>query len=154
MRILILDDDPEERDAFRQLLEVLYPQSETVVTDNLLEFHEYLFEGGNLTAPFDRIIIDAQLDIPCEIDQNEYRSFLKEVQINENDIESNDLIGWKYFDQVIRKKMPNQLQNVLIKTGFARSILGSSTPKQLEDISILNKGDPDYLKNLKKFLNN
>ena len=154
MTILVLDDDPEERSAFCKLLEVLYPQSESVSTDNLLAFHEYLFERGDHPTPFSKIIIDAQLIIPNDLNDEEYKAFLKEVGINDEDIESNDLMGWKYFDQVIRKKMPDQIQKVMIKTGFEKSIHNISSPEQLAGVNILNKGDPNYIISLKTFLNN
>ena len=153
MIILILDDDPEERFAFSKLLKELYPHSKADYTDNLLDFHECLFEKGNKIAQYDKIIIDAQIDIPNDLDEEEYIDFLKEININDNDIKNNNLMGWKYCDQVIRKKMPNQLCKVLIKTGFANSIQNSSTPEQLEGIIILNKNDMDYQKKLKEFLN-
>ena len=153
MTILVLDDDPEERFAFRELLEVLYPQIETVFADNLLAFHECLFERGDQSTPYSKIFIDAQLNIPNDLDDEEYKAFLKEVGINDDDIESNDLMGWKYFDQVIRKKMPNYIQKVMIKTGFEKSIINSSNQDQLKDINILNKGDPEYQKKIKAFFN-
>ena len=154
MTILVLDDNCEELDAFCQLLETLYPQCNIVITNNLLDFHEFLFESVMEAPPYDKIIIDAQLDISNDLDEDKYKAFLKEVGINDNDIESNDLMGWKYFNQVIRKKMPYQIHKVLIKTGFAKTIQRSSKPDQLEGITILNKGDSDFIKILKSFLNN
>ena len=154
MKIIVLDDNPDELDAFDELLEEYYPKSEVCLTDSLLDFHEFLFESVAEERSFDKIIIDAQLEKPNDIREEYYIDFLKAVNIDDESILKGDMLGWWYYDKYLRKVLPTELlRNVLIKTGFSKTVF-TLAPKTQGYVNILNKGDPDYLHKLKEFLNN
>ena len=155
MKVLLIDDSPEERDAFCKWMNMFYPYCELTSVGDLLTFHELLFESGK-DFEYDKVIIDAQLEAPIEIDEDYYRDFLRSVDLTDEEIDSQSLIGWKYYDHFIRKQPQIEQKNVLIKTGFAKSIqflFSESTPEQRQNVAIICKGDIDYYKDLKKFLN-
>ena len=153
MKIIVLDDSPEELEAFNSLLKEYYPKNEICLTDSLVDFHEFLFNSIKDT-PYDKIIIDAQLEKPNDLDERYYYDFLKKVNIDDKSIADNDHLGWKYYEYYLRKKLPRKfLRNVLIKTGFSRSVHNFASQTK-NKVNILNKGDPDYFNKLKEYLNN
>ena len=84
-----------------------------------------------------------------------YKQFLKGLQLIEDDSDNTHLMGWKYFDQYIRKhneEINLNIRNVLIKSGYTLSIQCSTEPERLKDVLFLNKGDPHYNELLKAFL--
>lgn len=163
MRIIILDDNKTELEEFQQFLEEYYPQCEVCTTNNLVEFHECLFESEEGVAPYDKIFIDAQLKKPNGFSDDYYNRFLKEVEIDEGhlyremiedgQIQSSDLLGWWYFAKYLKKRIPNRIQDIAIKTGFARTVQKYLSNEKSTEATVFNKGDFDYEKKLKDFLN-
>lgn len=154
MKILFLDDNVRSFESFKGWIDTFRPgEVEFTYTDNLVDFDYELYESGN---PYDIFVIDLNLEMPPDFQEDQYSAWLEGIGIRQvTELRPGcTALGWDYYDKVMREKpsTKDRLNHVLLKTGYADLLMRKFGKNCCSPATLLNKGDEQYDRILRKFL--